>query len=118
MWLRKKKDLLRLLMLVVVEAIFDKIVKVCTTEKTFSAIKCRIIRHCDRNDCIYNFMKKIHIVEHKPVQKGKNIDLLAFFLNKFHLNRIIPVQIESTLCIFLEVFKFIDHGFTTWPPNW
>ena len=34
-WLRKKKNLLRLLMLVVVKAIFDKkkaIVKVCTTE--------------------------------------------------------------------------------------
>ena len=43
-----------------------------------SAVKCKIIRHCDRNDFIYNLMKKIHIVEHKSVQKGKNIDLLAF----------------------------------------
>ena len=58
-WLRKKKDLLRLLMLVVVEAI-------CDTKERFS--RC----------VIYNFIKKIHIVEHKPVQKGKNIILLAF----------------------------------------
>ena len=43
-----------------------------------SAVECKIIRHCDRNDFVYNFMKKIHIVEHKPVQIGKNIDLLAF----------------------------------------
>ena len=41
-------------------------------------VKCKIIRHCDRNDFIYNLMKKIHIVEHKSVQKGENIDLLAF----------------------------------------
>ena len=53
-------------------------VKVCTAETTISAVKCKIIRHCDRNDFIYNLMKKIHIVEHKSVQKGKNIDLFAF----------------------------------------
>ena len=47
-------------------------------ETIISTVECKIIRHCDRNDFIYNFMKKIHIVEHKPVQKGKNIDLLAF----------------------------------------
>ena len=47
-------------------------------EKTISAVKCKIIRHCDRNDFIFNFMKKIYIVEHRPVQKGKNTDLLAF----------------------------------------
>ena len=77
----KKKDLLRLLMLVVVEAIFDtkNIVNVCTTETTISAVECKIIRHCDRNDFVYYFRKKIHIVEHKPAQKGKNIDLLAFY---------------------------------------
>ena len=86
-------------MLVVVEAIFDtkqNIVKMCTTETTISAVKCKIIRHCDKNDFIYNFMKNIHIVEHKPVQKVKDIDLLRIFLNKLHLDRIIPVQIEST----------------------
>ena len=55
-----------------------KIVQVCTTETTISAVKCKIIRHCDRNDFIYNFIKKIRIIEHKPVQKGDNIDLLAF----------------------------------------
>ena len=49
------------------------------SETTISAVKCiKIIRHCDRNDFIYNFMKNIHIVEHKPVHKRKNIDLLAF----------------------------------------
>ena len=63
MWLRKKKDLIRLLILAVVEAIFDT--------------KDRLSR-CDRNDFIYNLMKKIHIVEHESVQKGENIDLLAF----------------------------------------
>ena len=70
-------------MLVVVEAIFVTKKRLsrcvhCTTETTISAVKCKIIRHCDKNDFIYNFMKNIHIVEHKPVQKGKNIDLLAF----------------------------------------
>ena len=50
----------------------------CTTETTISAVKCKIIRHCDRNDFIYNLMKKIHIVEHESVQKGENVDLLAF----------------------------------------
>ena len=50
----------------------------CTAETTISAVKCKIIRHCDRNDFINNFMKKINVVEHKPVQKGKNIDLLVF----------------------------------------
>ena len=44
----------------------------------YSAVKCKIVRYCDRNDFIYNFMKNIHSVEHEPVQKGKNIDLLAF----------------------------------------
>ena len=70
-------------MLVVVKDIFDTKERlsrcvVCTTETTISTIECKIIRHCDRNDFIYNFMKKIHIVEHKLLQKGKNIDLLAF----------------------------------------
>ena len=50
----------------------------CTAETTISAVKSKIIRHCDRNDFIYNLMKKIHIVEHESVQKGENIDLLAF----------------------------------------
>ena len=54
------------------------IVKVCTAETTISAVKCKIIRHSDKNDFIYNLMKKIHIVEHKTVQKGENTDLLAF----------------------------------------
>ena len=67
----------------------------CTTDTTISAAKCKIIRHCDRNGFIYNFIKNIHIVEHKPtVQMVKNIYLLA--LIKLHLNRIIPVQTEST----------------------
>ena len=73
MWLRKKKDLLRLLILVVVEAIFD-------TKDRLSrcVLRRRLSPHCDRNDFIYNLMKKIHIVEHESVQKGENIDLLAF----------------------------------------
>ena len=50
----------------------------CTTETIISTVGCKIIRHCDRNDFIYNFMKKINVVEHESVQKGKNIDLLAF----------------------------------------
>ena len=55
-------------------------VKVCIMETTISAVKCQIIRHCDRirNDFIYNLMKNIYIVEYKPVQKGNKIDLLAF----------------------------------------
>ena len=74
-WLRKKKDLLRLLMIVVVEAIFDtkKDCKGVYYGDDYLRCKCKIIRHCDRNGFIYNFMKKIHIV-----QKGKNIDQLAF----------------------------------------
>ena len=39
MWLRKKKDLLRLLMLVVVEAIFD------TAKATISIITCKVVGH-------------------------------------------------------------------------
>ena len=66
----------------------------CTTKATISAVECKIIRHCDRNDFLYNFLKKIHIVEHKPVQKGKNIDLIAFSKKKLHLNRIIPLSIH------------------------
>ena len=49
-------------------------------ETTISAVECEIIRHCARNDITNNFVKKFHIVEHKPVQKKKrkNIDLLVF----------------------------------------
>ena len=36
-------------------------------ETTIPTVECKIIRHCDRNDLIYNFMKNIHIVKHKPV---------------------------------------------------
>ena len=67
-------------MLVVVEAIY--LIQKINCQGVYyaddSAVKCKISRHCDRNDFIYNLMKKIRIVEHKSVQKGENIDLLAF----------------------------------------
>ena len=44
-------------MLVAVEAIFDSVYY------GNDSVECEIIRHCDRNDFIYNLMKKIHIVE-------------------------------------------------------
>ena len=76
----KKERLIKLFMLVVVEAIFDTKDRLsrCALRRRLSAVKCKIIRHCDRNYFIYNLMKKIHIVEHKSVQKGENIDLLVY----------------------------------------
>ena len=84
----------------------------CTTETTISAVKCKIIRHCDRNDFIYNLMKNIHIVEHKSVQKGEI--LTCIFLNKLRLNRIIPVQIDLLNAFFWKfsnlLIMVLPHG--------
>ena len=68
-------------MLVVIETVFDTKERLprCILRRQLSPLKkCKIIRHYERYDLVYNFMKKINIVEHKPVQKGKKIDLLAF----------------------------------------
>ena len=65
-WLRKNKDLLRLLMLVVVEAIFDTNERLSSTAKaTISIITCKVVGHIYWNGLINNFMKEIHIIEIK-----------------------------------------------------
>ena len=67
-WLRKKKDLLRLLMLFVVEAIFDKNERLSTAKATISIITCKVVGHIYWNGFINNFMKEIHIIEIKPTE--------------------------------------------------
>ena len=57
-------------MLVVIETVFDTKERLprCILRRQLSPLKkCKIIRHYERYD-----------LEHKPVQKGKKIDLLAF----------------------------------------
>ena len=49
-----------------------------TTETTISAVECMIVRHCDRNDFVYNFMNNILFLDGDGLPKEQRMGTSPF----------------------------------------